>query len=142
MTPDELVTGFPQRSPQRRGRKCPPQRKEFVMNPRKRSYVEPNWKQFATSKMRLDCTDLIVDEAIHRLESGDVSLTRFGIRVAVRHDLGDESERSAYWPKWEGIDIVCFCERFKDSGECSHVSAANIFDWWLEEGEDASGGER
>ncbi len=64
-------------------------------------------------------------QALDRLAHGDVAHTRFGVRVTLRPDLGDDRHRSgahAYWP-----DRKCRCRTFELTGYCSHKLAAHIY---------------
>jgi hypothetical protein len=63
--------------------------------------------------------------AIDRLAHGDVTQTRFGVRVALRPDLDDDRSASganAYWP-----EKGCTCWSMKTRRECSHHVAATLF---------------
>ena len=62
--------------------------------------------------------------AIDRLSNRDVSQTRYGIRVALRFDLGDNRvEATAYWPEKKR----CLCFSKKARGVCSHELAVKLF---------------
>ena len=69
----------------------------------------------------------LVDLALNRLAHGDVLRTRYGVRVQVRQDLGDDrtaSRSEAYWP-WAASG--CRCWSMKTRGRCSHDLAARLF---------------
>jgi hypothetical protein len=91
----------------------------------------------------------IADEALNRLENGDVSSTPHGIRVRMRDDLGDDPPDFgglAFWPTWEEREFwpepVCACDQMRRDGICSHAIAASIYEEWLDKGADANGGPR
>lgn len=68
----------------------------------------------------------MLDEARERLRQGDVAETRYGLRVALRPDLGDNrrcSGAGAYWPE---NDRGCRCHAKRTRGTCSHEIAARI----------------
>jgi hypothetical protein len=63
--------------------------------------------------------------AVQRLANGDVTATQYGIRVALRPDLGDDRvDAGAYWL---GRDRRCLCWSQKSRKRCSHALAARIF---------------
>lgn len=94
------------------------------------SMVEPRtaasgdyWRRLAARNHPEYPPDL-VDRAVDRLAHGDVTITRYGVRVALRGDLGDNRSASgagAYWPERDG---GCLCWSKKKSGQCSHELAA------------------
>ena len=62
--------------------------------------------------------------ALNRLRNGDVKDTAYGVRVALREDLGDNRSASgatAYWPERR-----CMC-RHRHEVNCSHRVAAKLF---------------
>jgi len=64
--------------------------------------------------------------ALGRLANGDVKDTRYGIRVALRRDLGDHrGGATAYWPLGDH-GCQCFYAHTND-GVCSHRLAAQVF---------------
>jgi len=72
-----------------------------------------------------DSDDSLYRLAIARLTHGDVKPTAYGIRVAVRPDLGDDRiSAEAYWP---GRSRGCLCYSMKSRGHCSHDLATQIF---------------
>jgi hypothetical protein len=82
------------------------------------------WRCIANT-FRRECGDSLVDLAVNRLIHGDVTSTQYGIRVALRADLGDDrsaSQSNAYWP-----EDACRCWSMKARGECSHELAMMIF---------------
>jgi hypothetical protein len=102
-----------------------------------------NWEQFADS-IGVTGRNREVSTALRRLENGDVSMTQYGIRVAVRHDLGDDKpEHSAYWPRHdEDTGRRKCCATCYRSWSCSHFVAASIYEEWLEKRTGANGGQR
>jgi hypothetical protein len=69
-------------------------------------------------------SDEMIERVVSRLEHGDVSLTRYGARVALRPDLGDDRAKAkAYWPERER---GCLCYSSKARGLCSHTIAAAV----------------
>ncbi len=93
-----------------------------------------NWRQRADEWYRGDVPDALLDEAVARLEAGNVTQTQYGIRVGCNAKLGDKRVKqwTAYWPQ---KGCKCFA---KHTGEdlCSHELAADIYE--LEHG--ANGG--
>ena len=94
---------------------------------------DPGYEQFV-----LQYGDQVVDEALNRLESGDVSTTRFGTGVRMRDDLGDDLPQSgsnAFWPIWVGscsfLHPVCVCAQMRRDAICSHAIAAWIYNCWF-----------
>jgi hypothetical protein len=62
--------------------------------------------------------------AVNRLAAGDCHVTRYGVRVALRPDLGDDRVAAdAYWPERER---GCLCRSMKQRRCCSHDLAARI----------------
>src|SRR5262245_33550907 len=93
--------------------------------PKYTAIAEPLRKQYG---------DRLVDEALDRLEHGDVAPTQYGTRVALRPNLGDDrsySRSGAYWPRRKSDEgpLRCMCHEFKTTRRCSHVLAALIFEW-------------
>lgn len=79
-----------------------------------------------------------INEAIARLESGDLSMTKHGLRVQVRRDLGDNRSKSgaaAYWPKLndDGRPYGCQCHDARATRRCSHLLASRLFLAWRNE---------
>jgi hypothetical protein len=65
-----------------------------------------------------------VERAFIRLMSGDVTKTRYGWRVSLRHDLDDHrGEAKAYWPEQ---NACCLCWSRKSRGYCSHELAVKL----------------
>jgi hypothetical protein len=86
-----------------------------------------DWRRIA-KRFRKETGDThepsLYDLAVSRLSNGDVSETKYGIRVAVREDLGDDRvEAAAYWP----ANRACLCYSRKSRGYCSHELAVAIF---------------
>jgi hypothetical protein len=95
------------------------------------------WRRLA-EPLRAQYGSRIVDEALDRLDNGDVSETCYGIRVRVRADLGDDRARSgakAYWPSGDGdwTRLRCLCYGMRRHRVCSHALAALLFELGLEE---------
>jgi hypothetical protein len=67
----------------------------------------------------------LIERAVDRLTHGDITDTQYGIRVALRPDLGDNRESAgAYWPQGKR---GCLCFAQKKDRECSHELAARLF---------------
>jgi hypothetical protein len=108
----------------------------------------PVWQRAAASFGYVHGWD-IADEALNRLENGDVSSTPNGIHVRMRDDLGDDLPEyggMAFWPTWEerefGPEPMCACHQMRRDGICSHVIAASIYEECLDKRADANGGTR
>ncbi len=84
-----------------------------------------NWRRIADYFSDDAASVEQLNEAIARLEAGDVTQTQFGIRVACNGTLGDKrvTQWKAYWPQ-KG----CKCHEKHTNGSCSHELAATIFD--------------
>ena len=79
--------------------------------------------------------------AIERLKNGDVSSTKYGIRVRVREDLGEYGREggAAFWPKEKYREAwVGACGERSGLGWCSHIVAAQMYQEWLKECADAA----
>lgn len=73
-----------------------------------------------------ECDQTLEERALVRLANGDVSATRFGIRVALRRELNDQRvDANAYWPLAKA-GCRCFQAK-KNDGLCSHWLAARLF---------------
>jgi hypothetical protein len=87
-----------------------------------RERLAVHWRGVA-DRFRPHYPDSMVELALNRLQNGDVTATQYGVRVALRPDLGDNrAEADAYWP-----DAGCRCWSMKSRGLCSHTLAAEIF---------------
>jgi len=101
---------------------------------RGRSVSAVDWHRFAAPFASPEYVEEVVADAINRLGNGDVSMTRYGIRVQVRPDLGDfhPTQAAAFWPKdFYSQFPRCACNDMRDYGVCSHVLAARIYRAWL-----------
>jgi hypothetical protein len=90
------------------------------------------WRQLARERFP-EASRELVDKAVTRLVSGDVSQTRHGTRISVRPDLGDDRSASgagAWWLRLDGPRREwkrCLCQWRKRTGEmCSHELAARL----------------
>ncbi len=100
---------------------------------RGRGYLTTYWSKQAALYRRAsgdDSDDSLYDLAINRLANGDVTDTQYGVRVALREDLGDDRiSAGAYWPRvGEEYEARrrCLCRSMKSRGFCSHDLAARI----------------
>jgi hypothetical protein len=67
----------------------------------------------------------LMELAVNRLANGDVTQTAYGLRVAIRPDLGDNRiAAAAYWP-----EAICKCRSMKSRGYCSHDLAMLLFNF-------------
>ena len=107
----------------------------------------PVWHRAAVSFAIAHGWD-IANEALNRLENGELVSTPHGIRVRMRDDLGDDPPESggmAFWPTSEEHEYwlpeeVCQCPQMQRRGICSHFIAASIYEAWLAQGAEANGG--
>jgi hypothetical protein len=84
---------------------------------------EERWACVATA---FAYPESLVELAVNRLTHGDVVTTKYGTRVALRRDLGDDrsvSGATAYWPSRGG----CRCRAKTSRGVCSHEVAAQLY---------------
>jgi len=93
---------------------------------------ESDWPRFVVARFPLDSqlAELLIDDAINRLENGDVSMTQYGIRVQVRPDLGDlhPTDAAAFWPKRDDTRFPrCACTAVREYGICAHVVAVRMY---------------
>lgn len=72
----------------------------------------------------------LIERAVKRLEADDVRLTKYGMRVQCRDDLGDNRQAAAaYWPRLVDDEWSCKCWSWKADGQCSHVIAVRVWLW-------------
>jgi hypothetical protein len=80
-----------------------------------------DWASLLTDELRARYDETLIARAIDRLTHGDIKDTRYGWRVALRPDLGDNrQEADAYWPE---ANECCLCWARNAHGACSHELA-------------------
>jgi len=81
-----------------------------------------SWTEIGEDLKGGEWSDELIARAVNRLEHGDVKITQYGVRVALREDLGDDRvSANAYWPEGRRH---CLCFYHKQNGQCSHELAA------------------